>query len=169
MLAVTLLSACDNNPLISKERKNNTEDKDDTKNKKDKEDRDDEDNKTDKKTKVDRDDEDDNTVDKKNKVDRDDADDETDKGDKGDNGYTTKDDDNNSGWTSRQRESYIGECVTEARKSVSASQATSYCDCMQNKIEKKYRMSFSKASRLTAEDLSTPEAKADIRDCLTNY
>jgi hypothetical protein len=164
MLAVTLLTSCDTNPFAGKARKSDTEEleeKEEKKNKKDKADRDDEE---------DRDDEDDNKPRKKTNVDRDDADDETGDKEKDDDTYTTKEDDNtSSGWTNSQRESYINDCVSEARKSISTSKAKSYCDCMQNKIEKKYRMSFVEASRITTEDLSTAEAKADIQECLSNY
>lgn len=85
------------------------------------------------------------------------------------------DDDKNSsfeedyyGWTPTQRNLYIDQCATVAKQNISASLARSYCDCMQNKIEKKYRMSFTEANKITAEDLSTPEAKADIQECLGN-
>jgi hypothetical protein len=92
-----------------------------------------------------------------------------------DDDFTTRDKGKNSsfeedyyGWTSTQRELYIDQCATVAKQNIGASLARSYCDCMQNKIEKKYRMSFSEANKITQEELSTPEAKADIQECLGN-
>ena len=85
------------------------------------------------------------------------------KKDDDENGY-----DEDAGWTKRQREQYIDDCASAAQQNLSRSQANSYCDCMQSKIEKKYRMSFAEASKITAEDLSTDETKADIRECLGN-
>ena len=90
-------------------------------------------------------------------------------GDKDDTYINDDDDDYTSGeWTNAQRELYIDQCATVAKQNISASLARSYCDCMQNKIEKKYNMSFSVANKITEEDLSTPGMKADIRECLGN-
>ena len=77
------------------------------------------------------------------------------------------DEDQGEGWTNSQTERFIDGCASTAKQNL-GSKANSYCECMQNKIERKYKLSFDQANKLSNEDLSTPEAKADIQDCLGN-
>lgn len=91
----------------------------------------------------------------------------------GGGGKQIDDDENDNGnrgssWTSSQRRTYIEGCASVAKQSMSSSKANSYCECMQGKMEKKYKMSYAQANKLTAEDFSTPEAKAEIQECLGN-
>lgn len=93
-------------------------------------------------------------------------------GDEDNNGFGRKkkiegneEEDGGRGWTNSQRQKFIDDCAGSAKQSLGAAGANSYCECMQNKIEKKYNLSFDQANKLTKEDLSTPEAKADIQDC----
>jgi hypothetical protein len=95
-------------------------------------------------------------------------------GDADDNGGKIKkpkviDEDGGEGWTSSQREKFIEGCATAAKQNLGASKANSYCECMQNKIEKKYKLSFAQANKLTNEDFSTPDVKADIQECRGDY
>lgn len=142
LLCISVLAACNNNPLTGKKSKLETKDRD-----------------------RDKDDEDEDYKKDKNKY----------KDDDDDGGYTKKDkykddededDRSSNGWTSQTREKYIDECVSEAKKNVSRSKAESYCECMQEKIEKKYEMTYAEANKITEADLSTPEAQADIQECL---
>lgn len=73
---------------------------------------------------------------------------------------------NENGWTASQREQYIEGCTTVASKNISYDDAKAYCECMQQKIEEKYRMSFAEAYKLTSNDLMSSDMQQDIRLCL---
>ncbi len=68
-------------------------------------------------------------------------------------------------WTSQERRSYIQGCAQARRQAagVSAREANSYCECMTEKIERRY--SFRDANRITAQDLQTREWQNAIAEC----
>jgi len=70
------------------------------------------------------------------------------------------------GWTPADRSDFITNCVRTAKVNLGEDSARSYCYCMQEKIEKKYPI-VADAGKVTAEDMSTPEWKKEIKDCLT--
>jgi hypothetical protein len=72
-----------------------------------------------------------------------------------------------SNWTSAQRESFLNDCIKEAKKGISEDKALTYCDCMLFKVERKYP-SHAEAQKLTAEELAKPHWKKEIVGCLNN-
>ncbi len=143
-LSISLLTACNNSPLVKKD-KTEKEDRD----KGDEDEDDDGDYK--KKKKYEEDEDEDYTKKKKHEEDED-------------------DDKDNGGWTIATREKYIDECAGAAMKKISRSQAQSYCECMQEKIEKKYEMTLAEANNATTmqEKLEEPAVKADVVKCRDN-
>jgi hypothetical protein len=71
---------------------------------------------------------------------------------------------NSKGWAKSEREKFVSDCVSEAQKSISNSEAKSYCACMLPKIEAKYP-SYADANTKTQE-LTTDAWKEEIRKCL---
>ncbi len=58
-----------------------------------------------------------------------------------DRNVSNNDDNGNSGggWSSREVETFVNECVSEAEKSeMGRSMAVSYCECMQKQLERMY-------------------------------
>ncbi|MBL7729537.1 MAG: hypothetical protein JNM88_00035 [Chitinophagaceae bacterium] len=81
---------------------------------------------------------------------------------------------NNSGprtgggsWSSAEINAFVSNCEAEAVRggSMSRTQASSYCNCMQEKFEEMYP-NAADAGSLTAEDLQTPAMQRLIRKCL---
>lgn len=70
------------------------------------------------------------------------------------------------GWTSTDRSDFIGDCIKTAKVNLGEDSARTYCYCMQEKLEKKYPIAAD-AAKVTAADMSTPEWKKEIKDCLT--
>jgi hypothetical protein len=70
------------------------------------------------------------------------------------------------GWTSADRSDFIGDCVKTAKVNMGEDSARTYCYCMQEKLERKYPVAAD-AAKITADDMSTPEWKKEIKDCLT--
>lgn len=68
-------------------------------------------------------------------------------------------------WSEAQKTEFISSCVNTAVKSLSKDKAEAYCSCMEQKFEIKYP-DPNDASKITAEDLQTPEMKAMIQSCL---
>lgn len=64
------------------------------------------------------------------------------------------------GWSSADRTAFIRECTDAATDDMGASQASSYCTCMEEKLEKMYPTA-NDANNMTEEDM-----KALAPDCL---
>jgi hypothetical protein len=70
------------------------------------------------------------------------------------------------GWPSAERNGFITECINSAKAGMSEDSARFYCWCMQEKVEKKYP-TIEEASKLTAEEMGSPEWKKEINACLS--
>jgi len=70
------------------------------------------------------------------------------------------------GWPAIERANFITSCINSAKVNLGEDSARLYCYCMQEKVENKYP-SIEDAAKLTAEDMSSPEWKKEIQDCLT--
>ena len=69
------------------------------------------------------------------------------------------------GWTAAQRSQFVTDCITAAMGGMDRARATSYCECMQPKIEGKYG-TFAKANMMTEAELQSEEWMAEVRKCL---
>lgn len=75
--------------------------------------------------------------------------------------------DSKKGWPSSERQTFITECIGTAKQSMSIDSSRSYCYCMQEKLERKFP-DFERASKLSTDDLETPEWQKEARDCLSS-
>jgi hypothetical protein len=73
--------------------------------------------------------------------------------------------DNADGWTSAERTRFVEDCYGEAKSGMGEDKARSYCECMQPKLEAKYR-SFAAANRITQAELQSEEWLKEVRACL---
>lgn len=73
------------------------------------------------------------------------------------------------GWTEAQADEFVNSCVREAVRggSMTRTQATNYCSCMQQKFERIYP-NAEDAGNVTDEDMNTPAMKRLIQSCLDN-
>lgn len=73
------------------------------------------------------------------------------------------------GWTEAQADEFVNSCVREAVRggSMTRTQATNYCSCMQQKFERIYP-NAEDAGNVTDEDMNTPAMKRLIQSCLGN-
>ena len=69
------------------------------------------------------------------------------------------------GWTSEQRSRFVEDCYGEAKGGMGDEKARSYCECMQPKLEAKYR-SFAEANNITQAELQSEEWLKEVRACL---
>jgi len=69
------------------------------------------------------------------------------------------------GWPSKERSTFITECIGTAKKNLSGDSARFYCYCMQEKMEIKYP-DFADASKITSKDLASAEWVKEIRSCI---
>ena len=69
------------------------------------------------------------------------------------------------GWTATQRNQFVKDCITAAMAGMDQKRATTYCECMQPKIEGKYG-SFARANMMTEAELQSEEWMAEVRKCL---
>jgi len=69
------------------------------------------------------------------------------------------------GWTGADRDRFVEDCYSAAKTGMGEEKARSYCECMQPKIEAKYR-TLAAANMMTDADLSTEEWKKEVRACL---
>ncbi|MEI9945384.1 MAG: hypothetical protein WDN26_14350 [Chitinophagaceae bacterium] len=133
LLSISLLTACNNNPLVKKDK---TEKED-----RDKEDEDEDDDYK-KKKKYD-DDEDDEDYKKKKKIEDD-------------------DDDDRSKWSAADEQAFLSTCLTNARNAGADEQTSqNHCNCILEKIEKKYS-DLDEANRKATK----PELDAIEQKCL---
>ena len=74
------------------------------------------------------------------------------------------DDDNNSrsGWSAKEVNDFVSSCVGEAEKGMTRSAAERYCECMQERLDKKYPVPADAASV----DLESEEMQQMVKDCL---
>jgi hypothetical protein len=68
----------------------------------------------------------------------------------------------NRGWSSKDVREFVDTCIKEAEKGFSRSKATSYCTCMQVKLEKLYPDS----KDVESVDFQTASMKRMVQDCL---
>jgi hypothetical protein len=73
--------------------------------------------------------------------------------------------DNADGWTSAERARFVEDCYSEAKAGMGEDKARSYCECMQPKLEAKYR-SFAAANNITQAELQSEEWLKEVRACL---
>lgn len=71
-------------------------------------------------------------------------------------------------WPAAQRQQWMMGCTTSAQQQLGLSQqqANTYCDCLTRKVEAKYN--FTDATKLTAQDFSTPEWVNARMECQMN-
>lgn len=84
-------------------------------------------------------------------------------------GYNNGNNTNRGGsWPAAQRQQWMMGCTTTAQQQMGLTQqqANSYCDCMTRKVEAKYN--FTDATKLTAQDFSTPEWVNARMECQMN-
>jgi hypothetical protein len=72
------------------------------------------------------------------------------------------------GWTKEEKTEFITACIGTAKSNMSTDSARRYCICMQENVEAKYPVSAD-ASKLTSEDLTSPEWKKLIQGCLSGH
>ena len=71
-----------------------------------------------------------------------------------------------SEWSTAERTAFLGDCKkTATAGGMGEQKATSYCECMMYKIEKKYPKAAA-AAAISSEVLQTPEWKKMVQDCL---
>ena len=73
-----------------------------------------------------------------------------------------KDDSRSTGWSAKDVRDFVSECVPAAAKNgLTNAQATDYCECMQQKIERQYP-DINDAARI---DMESPEMQQMVQDC----
>jgi hypothetical protein len=70
-----------------------------------------------------------------------------------------------AGWTADQKSQFVSDCVTAAMAGMDREKATSYCECMRDKMEAKYS-SFDEANKITEAELNSEEWTREVRKCL---
>jgi hypothetical protein len=70
-----------------------------------------------------------------------------------------------SHWNTKNRESFLSDCVNSAKTNLGDTKAKSYCECMLFKVEQHYP-NPQDAGKLTPEVLASPEWKRIVRGCL---
>jgi hypothetical protein len=70
-----------------------------------------------------------------------------------------------SHWDTKNRETFLTDCVNSAKTNLGDSKAKSYCECMLYKVEQHYP-NPQDAGKLTAEKLASPEWKEIVKGCL---
>ncbi len=68
-------------------------------------------------------------------------------------------------WKLHERKEFMSSCIDAAKASIGEEKANSYCECMMFKIENRYH-SYTEASKITTETLSSPVWKKIIQSCL---
>ena len=69
------------------------------------------------------------------------------------------------GWPSKERSTFIIECIGTAKKNMSTDSARFYCYCMQEKMEAKYP-DIADANKITAKELASAEWVKEIKSCI---
>jgi hypothetical protein len=69
------------------------------------------------------------------------------------------------GWSASQRTQFVTDCYNEAKAGMGEEKARNYCECMQPKLEAKYR-SFTEANKITEAELQSDEWLKEVRACL---
>jgi hypothetical protein len=70
-----------------------------------------------------------------------------------------------SNWKTKDRSDFMTNCIATAKGGVGEEKAKTYCECMLYKIESRYP-DPEEATKLTAEDLASPEWKKIAQGCL---
>ena len=73
---------------------------------------------------------------------------------------TTCSDNKPRGWTAEEKKEFMNECVPAAKKGIDEDKAAPYCECMANKLEKKYPK-YAEAGKITMS-----ETVEMAKDCL---
>lgn len=80
----------------------------------------------------------------------------------GDNNTTSS----GGGWSSSEVDAFVTNCVSSAvGGGMQQSRASSYCTCMEKKLETLYP-DVNDAGKLTEEDMNSPSMKRLVKDCL---
>ena len=88
-----------------------------------------------------------------------------------DNNNNSSNNDNNttssgSSWSSAEVDAFVTNCVSSAvGGGMQQSKASSYCTCMQRKLETLYP-NVNDAGKLTEEDMNSPSMQRLVKDCL---
>ncbi len=82
--------------------------------------------------------------------------------------YTGGDQPAGGGWTYQQKQTFMNQCVPSAQQAqgLTLQQATSYCECMTNKVAAKF--TYPEANRLTAAEFQKQEWQQAMMDCRPN-